>query len=428
MSDEPVRPAPDATARTGMLAGVTVLELGQVIAGTYGGAILAELGAEVIKIEPPRGDTARNATIAPLRGESAIHLFMNRGKQSVCIDLKQPRGLEILYGLVRQADAVVDNFRPGVMARLRIDHETLRRHNPDIITVSVTGFGEDGPQRDKAAFDLVVQAYSGHMDITGEPHGPPSRVGVPLADISGGIFSCISVLASLVARGLHGSGRHADVGMLDSLVSMLSYDALHHLNTGSPVVRQGTGHAHMVPWQAFRTSDGYVVVAARDEKFWANLCAAIGRPDLADDVRSRDNTARVANRDYVISILAEAFLTRTKAEWAHILDEFDIPSAPVNTLGDVFDDPQVRARGMVQTYDHPTLGEIRYPPSPVKFSGWEAPRRPAPMLGQHTAAVLAQRLGFEPSAIDALVRDGVVRVWPAGAAGDQPGEPNDRMR
>ena len=398
---------------TGMLTGVTVLELGQVIAGTYGGAILAELGAEVIKIEPPRGDTARNATIAPLRGESAIHLFMNRGKKSVCLDLKQPRGLEVFYDLVRQADAVVDNFRPGVMRRLGIDHEALRRHNPDIITVSVTGFGEYGPQRDKAAFDLVVQAYSGHMDITGEPDGPPSRVGVPLADISGGIFSCISVLAALVGRNLHGSGRHADVGMLDALVSMLSYDALHHLTTGSTVTRQGTGHAHMVPWQAFEASDGYVVVAARDEKFWVNLCAAIGRPDLADDARGRDNTARVANREYVTAILADAFRTRTKAEWARILDEFDIPSAPVNTIEEVFDDPQVRARGMVQTYSHPTLGEIRYPPSPVKFSSWDMPHESAPMLGQHTAAVLTDLLGYEPSAVEALVRDGVVRVWPA---------------
>jgi crotonobetainyl-CoA:carnitine CoA-transferase CaiB-like acyl-CoA transferase len=414
MADDPARgPGGSPDAPAGMLTGVMVLELGQVIAGTYGGAILAELGADVIKIEPPRGDTARNPTIAPLRGESAIHLFMNRGKKSVCIDLKQPRGLEVFYDLVRQADAVVDNFRPGVMRRLGIDHETLRRHNPDIITVSVTGFGEYGPQRDKAAFDLVVQAYSGHMDITGEPDGPPSRVGVPLADISGGIFSCISVLAALVGRGLHGSGRHADVGMLDALVSMLSYDALHHLTTGSVVGRQGTGHAHMVPWQAFETADGYVVVAARDEKFWVNLCAAIGRPDLADDVRSRDNTARVANREYVTAILAEAFLTRTKAEWARILDEFDIPSAPVNTIEEVFDDAQVRARGMVQTYVHPTLGEIRYPPSPVKFSGWDMPREPAPMLGQHTAAVLTERLGYEPSAVETLVRDGVVRVWPS---------------
>jgi crotonobetainyl-CoA:carnitine CoA-transferase CaiB-like acyl-CoA transferase len=400
-----------------MLTGVTVLELGQVIAGTYGGAILAELGAEVIKIEPPRGDTARNPTIAPMNGESAIHLFMNRGKKSICIDLKTPEGLEIFYELVRTADAVVDNFRPGVMKRLGIDHETLRQHNPEIVTVSVTGFGEYGPQRDKAAFDLVVQAYSGHIDITGEPDGPPSRVGVPLADISGGIFSCISVLAGLAGKNrgntAPGGGRHADVAMLDSLVSMLSYDALHHLNTGAPVERQGTGHAHMVPWQAFETADGYVVVAARDEKFWRNLCDAIGRPDLKDDERSRDNTARVANREFVVSILTEAFKEKTKDEWARILDSFDIPSAPVNTFADVFDDPQVQARGMVRSYQHPTLGEVRFPPSPVKFSDWDMPNRSAPMLGEHTTDLLTERLGYDRAAVDKLVDEAVVKVWPA---------------
>lgn len=397
----------------GMLSGITVLELGQVIAGTYGGAILAELGAEVIKVEPLRGDTARNPTIAPLRGESAIHLFMNRGKKSVSLDLKDPRGRDIFYRMVEQADAVVDNFRPGVMQRLGIDHDSLKARNPDIVTVSVTGFGEYGPARDKAAFDLVVQAYSGHMDITGEPDGPPSRVGIPIADIAGGIFSCISVLTGLLGRELHGAGRHADVAMLDSLVSMLSYDALDHLNSGKAVTRQGTAHAHMVPWQAFEVADGYVVVAARDEKFWRNVCDAIDRPDLKDDPRTVDNAARVAHRDEIVPILEAAFRSKTKAEWVQILDEFDIPSAPVNDIGDVFTDPQIEARSMIRTYHHPTLGDIRYPPSPVKFSGWDMPSAAAPMLGQHTMAVLTERLGLSPDEVEHLAGDGVVKLWSA---------------
>ena len=395
-----------------MLTGVTILELGQVIAGTYGGAMLAELGAEVIKIEPFTGDTARNPKIAPLQGESAIHLFMNRGKKSVGINLKDPMGLEIFNRLVDQADAVIDNFRPGVMTRLGIDHEQLKQRNPDIITVSVTGFGEYGPARDKAAFDLVVQAYSGHMDITGDPEGPPARVGIPLADISGGIFACISVLAALVGRELHGSGRHADVAMLDALVSMLSYDALDHLNSGAKLSRLGTAHAHMVPWQAFETADGYVVVAARDEKFWRNLCDAIERPDLKVDPRTVDNEARVENRAFVVAILAKAFLARTNAEWLRILEEYDIPSASVNDLAEVFADPQIEARGMVRSYQHPTLGEVRYPPSPVKFSDWDLPTEPAPMLGQHTVAILVDRLGYRPEVVDELAREGVVKVWP----------------
>lgn len=397
-----------------MLTGVTVLELGQVIAGTYGGAILAELGAEVIKIEPFSGDTARNATIAPLHDESAIHLFMNRGKKSVVINLKDPDGRELFYRLTEQADAVIDNFRPGVMQRLGIDHDALSTRNPDIITVSVTGFGEYGPARDKAAFDLVVQAYSGHMDITGDPAGAPARVGVPLADISGGIFACISVLAGLASRGLGGSGRHADVSMLDALVSMLSYDALDHLNSGNQVHRQGTGHAHMVPWQAFEVADGYVVVAARDEKFWRNLCDAIGRPDLKSDPRSSDNARRVENRSWLVPILEDVFRSKTKSEWVAILDENDIPNSPVNDLAGVLNDEQVLARDMIMTYDHPTLGPVRYTPSPVKFSDWEMPSNSAPMLGQDTMAVLTDRLGLTEADVVRLVDEGIVAVWGGG--------------
>jgi len=399
-----------------MLNGVTILELGQVIAGNFGGVILADLGAEVIKIEPPSGDTARNATIAPLHGESAIHLFMNRGKKSVVLNLKEQRGLEIFYDLVEEADVVIDNFRPGVMKRLGIDHDALTRRNPDIITVSVTGFGETGPARDKSAFDLVVQAYSGHVDITGPADGDPARVGIPIADISGGIYACISVLASLAGRSLHGGGQHADVAMLDSLVSMLSYDAVDHLNSGRKLTRLGTAHAHMVPWQAFETSDGYVVVAARDEKFWQNLCDAIGRPELKDDPRTANNTVRVENREWLVSVLGEAFGTRTNAEWLEALDRYDIPNAPVNDIEAVFKDPQVRARGMIQTYDHPTLGEIRYPPSPMKFSDWEGPGLPAPMLGEHTVEVLGARLGIDEEQVDELARQGLVSVWPVNDA------------
>ncbi len=395
-----------------MLSGITILELGQVIAGNFGGVILTDLGAEVIKIEPHTGDTARNPNIAPLHGESSIHLFMNRGKKSVVLDLKDERGLELFYSLVAGGDVVIDNFRPGVMERLGIDHATLKEHNPRIVTVSVTGFGEYGPARDKAAFDLVIQAFSGHVDITGPEDGDPARVGIPIADIAGGIYSCVSVLAALLGRELHGEGRHADVAMLDSLVSMLSYDALDHLNSGRKVTRHGTAHAHIVPWQAFQTSDGYVVVAARDEKFWRNLCNAIGRPDLKDDPLTIDNAARVANREYLIPILAEVFRTRTKSEWLTILDEYDIPNAPVNDIGEVFEDPQVQARGMIQTYEHPTLGAVRYPPSPVKYSDWERPNEPAPMLGEHTIEVLVERLGLEESKVRALAAEGVVKVWP----------------
>lgn len=394
-----------------MLEGVTILELGGVIAGNFGGVILADLGAEIIKVEPHRGDTARNPKIAPYRDHSAIHLFMNRGKKSVVLDLKSEKGLDILHRLVAQSDVVVDNFRPGVLARLGIDHDTLKQINPRIITVSITGFGETGPLKDKAAFDLVIQAYSGHMSITGEEDGPPARAGVPLADMSGGVYACISILAALVGRELHGDGRHADVAMLDSMIHLLAYDALDYLTAGNPAGRHGSAHAHMVPWQAFAASDGHVVVAARDEKFWQNLCDAIGREDLKTDPRTSDNAARVANRAWVVEQLEAAFVTRTQAEWIEILDRYDIPSAPVNTFETLFADPHVQARGMVRSYDHPTLGAIRYQPSPMKLSDWEFPNRHAPMLGEHTSEVLTGRLGYTAEQVDELATAGVVATW-----------------
>jgi succinate--hydroxymethylglutarate CoA-transferase len=200
--------------------------------------------------------------------------------------------------------------------------------------------------------------------------------------------------------------------MLDTLVSLLSYDALDHLNSGRKLTRLGTAHAHMVPWQAFRTGDGYVVVAARDEKFWQNLCDAIDRPDLKDDPRSSDNSQRVVNREYVVGILSDVFQTRSNAEWLAVLDEYDIPNAPVNDIEQVFTDPQVMARGMIGVYEHPTLGDIRYPPSPIKFSDWESPNLPAPMLGQHTIEVLTARLGLDEAEVRRLADDDVVRIWP----------------
>ncbi len=394
-----------------MLEGVTILELGQVIAGNFGGVILADLGAEVIKIEPHHGDTARNNKIAPLGDHSAIHLFMNRGKKSVVLDLKHPEGLDIFYRLVAQADVVVDNFRPGVMARLGVDHDTLKQHNSDIITATITGFGETGPLRDKAAFDLVIQAYSGHMHITGEPDGPPARAGVPLADISGGIYACISILGALVGRGLHGGGQHADVSMLDSMVHLLAYDALDYLTTGKQVGRVGSAHAHMVPWQAFPVKDGYVVVAARDEKFWHNLCDAIDRADLKTDPRSADNAARVANREWLVPILEHAFTAKSRAEWVKVLDHFDIPSAPVNDFESLFSDPHMDARSMVRSYQHPTLGDITYQPSPMKLSNWQMPSRHAPMLGEHTTEILTNRLGLSGDDVARLEGAGIVATW-----------------
>lgn len=404
-----------------MLHGITVLELGQVIAGTYAGTILADLGAEVIKIEPLSGDANRNAGIAPLGSESTIHLFMNRNKKSVSLDLKSPEGLDLFYRLVDQADIVIDNFRPGVLARLGIDHEQLEKRKPGIVTVSVTGFGEYGPQRDRPAFDLVVQALAGHLHVTGDPDGPPARVGIPLADISAAVFACISALAGLASRQLHGRGSHADVGMLDCLVSLLSYDALDHLNSGRDVRRQGTAHAHMVPWQAFATRNGYLVIAVREDKFWQRLCDAISRPDLKADPRTATNAARVVNRELVTGVLQERFTELDTNEWLRILDDNDIPAAPVNDLQAVFADEQVKARGLVRTYRHPVIGDVRYPANPPRIDDWTSPNAPAPRLGEHTGEVLRQRAGLTAEQVADLAQRGVVRVLAAAPSSQAPG-------
>lgn len=401
-----------------MLEGITILELGGVIAGNFGQVILADLGAEIIKIEPKTGDTARNASMAAIDGESAIHLFMNRGKKSVALDLKSEEGLQILHRLVEQADVVIDNFRPGVLARLGVDHATLKEIKPDIITVSITGFGETGPLKDKPAFDLVIQAYSGHMSITGEADGPPARVGAPLADMSGGIYGCISILAALVGRGLHGTGVHADVAMLDSMVHLLAYDALSYLTAGSQPQRHGSAHAHIVPWQALQCSDGFVVVAARDEKFFQNLCDAIDRPDLKTDERSSSNAARLVHRDWLAPQLEEAFIKKTQAEWVHILNDADVPSAPVSTFDSLFADPQMEAREMVREYQHPTIGAVSYQPSPMKIPGYEFPNEHAPMLGEHTEKILVDRLGYTPERVRELDAEGVLKAWSPAPTAD----------
>jgi crotonobetainyl-CoA:carnitine CoA-transferase CaiB-like acyl-CoA transferase len=393
------------------LEGVRVVELGTVIAGTYGGMLLAELGADVIKVEPPTGDPGRNPGIAPYRDESAIHLHMNRGKRSVSVDLKSPPGLGVFEDLIRSADACTDNMRPGALERLGLGFDRLRELNPKLVCCSVSGFGGSGPKRSYPAYDVVIQAISGHMHITGEPDGAPARIGAPMADLGGGLFTCIAVLAGTVAvRGGQAPGP-ADISMLDSLVSLLGYDSLLYLNAGIEAERRGSAHAYMVPWQAFEVADGYIVIAAREDKFWARLCQAIGRPELADDPRTATNRARLANRELVIDALNSVLPARDTDHWLSTFAEYDIPAAPVNDLGGVFSDAQIAARDVVGTYDHPTLGAVRFAGGPVRFGEASPPQRHAPMLGEHSEQVLGETLGYSDDRIAQLIREGAVRTW-----------------
>lgn len=391
------------------LQGVRVLELGQIIAGTYGNQVLSDLGAEVIKVEAPEGDLGRIPSVAPYRGLSALFLTFNRNKKSVVINLKTEAGRELFYGLVKVSDVVVDNFRPGVLERLRVDYATLARINPRIIQCSVTGFGAAGAYKDYPALDLIIQAISGHMAITGEPGRPPARVGIPLADMSGGIYSCKGILAALYARERTGRGQRVEISMFDSMLNLLSYIATLWLTGGVLPRPPGSAHEYSVPWQAFEAKDGHLVVATRQEGFWRKLCGALGEPGLAEDPRFATNASRIANREALVPRLEAMFRTRTVADWLERLRAAEVPAAPVNNLDRAFAEPPVAEREMIVEYDHPEVGRVRLPGNPIKMSdATGTPSQPAPRLGEHTDAVLGELLRLSPERIAALRREGAI--------------------
>lgn len=391
------------------LEGVRVLELGQVIAGTFGGQVLADLGAEVIKVESPEGDLGRNPSVAPYRGQSGLFLTLNRNKKSVVLNLKVEAGRNLFYDLARVSDVVVDNFRPGVLERLQIDYPTLSRINPRLIQCSVTGFGATGVYKDYPAFDVIVQAISGHMAITGEPGRPPVREGIPLADLSGGLFACHGILAALFDRQRTGRGRRVELSMFDAMLSLLGYVGTMWLTNGELPERPGSAHEYMVPWQAFAAKDGYVVVATREEGFWRRLCAALEAPGLADDPRFATNARRVENKALLVPHLEGIFRTRTVAEWLGRLRAAEVPAGPVNHLDRAFAEPPVQERQMILEYDHPDVGKVRVPGNPIKMSGVSgAISHPAPRLGEHTEAILAQALALSAAEIARLREQGAI--------------------
>ena len=391
------------------LEGVRVLELGQIIAGTYGSQVLSDLGAEVIKIETPEGDLGRIPSVAPYRGLSGLFLTFNRNKQSIVINLKNTDGCELFYNLVKLSDVVIDNFRPGVLERLAIDYPILSKINPRIIQCSVTGFGSSGEYKDYPALDLNIQAISGHMAITGEPGRPPVRVGVPLADISGGIYASKGILAALYEREHTGKGRRIEISMFDTMLHLLTYIGTMWLTNGEVPKPPGSAHDYSVPWQAFATSDGYVVVATRQENFWKKLCAVLEHADLADDPLFADNATRVKNRKVVIPRLEEIFRTRTAVDWLKRLRNAGVPAAPVNNVDAAFAEPPVAEREMIVEYDHPQVGKVRLPGNPIKMDGMgETISNPAPMLGEHTDAILKSLLHLSAQEIAALRASGAV--------------------
>lgn len=392
------------------LEGIRILELGQIIAGTYGSQVLSDLGAEVIKVETPEGDLGRNPSVAPYRGLSALFLTLNRNKKSIVVNLKTEAGRRVFYDLVKVSDVVIDNFRPGVLERLRIDYATLSAINPRVIQCSVTGFGTEGAYKNYPALDIIIQAISGHMAITGEPGRPPVRVGIPIADLSGGIFSCKGILAALFDRERSGVGRRIELSMFDAMLNLLGYIGTLWLSNGELPKPPGSAHDFTVPWQAFETKDGFVVVATRQEVFWRKLCAVLDDPALTDDPRFATNALRVQHRDALVPGLERIFRTRTTAEWLGVLRASEVPAAPVNNLDGAFAEPPVAERGMIVEYDHSEAGRVRLPGNPIKMSGHADPvSTPAPLLGEHTEMILGDLLGLSAEQIGELRKQEAIR-------------------
>jgi crotonobetainyl-CoA:carnitine CoA-transferase CaiB-like acyl-CoA transferase len=363
------------------LRGVRVLDLTRMLAGPYATMLLADMGAEVIKVEEPAGDPIRRMG-PPFEpdGSSAYFNAINRNKKSVVLDLRTPAGRDTFLRLVATADAVVDNFRAGVMERLRLTHAELAAVKPDIVTCSITAFGEDGPYRDLPAFDLILQAMGGGMSITGEPGGRPTRAGIPIGDLGGGAFAALAVCAALVRRHLTGQGQHIDLSLLDVQVSLLTYVAQYFWTDGRVPQPIGSAHQSVVPYQAFATADGYVVVAVFVENFWAPLCRVLGLEELIE--RYPSNAERVAARETLVPLLEERFRRHPTDHWVRELWAAGVPGGPVNTVDRVLSDPHVRHRGMVVSDGRrPLVG------NPIK-TGAPDVFRPAPALGEHNREIL----------------------------------------
>jgi crotonobetainyl-CoA:carnitine CoA-transferase CaiB-like acyl-CoA transferase len=389
---------------------ITVLDLTHALAGPFASTMLADFGAEVIKIEPPGdGDIARAWGPPFYQNESAYFVNLNRNKKSVEIDLKQPRGKELFFRLLERADVVLENFRVGAVDRLGIDYPRARARHAGVIYCSISGFGQDGPYRDRAALDLIVQAEGGLISVTGAPGGPGVRCGISIADITAGMYAAFGILAALHARRKTGRGQFIDVSMLEGQLGILSGVIGTYLADGIVPHPMGTAYAALLPYQTFRTRTRDLALGIGSDKGWRTFCPLVGLAPLTDDARYATNAARHANRDSLIATLQEAFLTKTYEEWEPILLTAGIPVGAINTIDQVVDHPQVKARGALVECEHPSAGTVRIVGPPVKLSDTAgAIRTPAPLLGQHTDDVLRERLGLGDDEIEELRREGVI--------------------
>jgi crotonobetainyl-CoA:carnitine CoA-transferase CaiB-like acyl-CoA transferase len=395
----------------GALQGIKVVELAQIMAGPTCGLLLADMGADVIKVEKlPGGDDARAYTVPSIHGESAAFMILNRNKRSLAVDLKTPGGLEAVKRLIAGADVVIENFRKGTLDRLGLGYDVLSALNPRLVYCAVSGYGRTGPYADKPGFDLIAQGFAGIMSITGEPGGPPTKNGTPVADINAGILAALGVVSALLSRATTGRGQLVETSLMEAAIQQTSWQAALFFATGANAGPTGSAHILTAPYQAFATQDGWINVGGANQANWERIVKVIGRPELAEDPRFRTNGDRVRNLAELTPLIVEKLRERPSADWIRAFEAAGVPVGPVNRIGDMLGDPQVAAREMVLEVDHPRAGRTRALGMPIKFSDARGDvTRPAPLLGQHSREVLEQ-LGYASSEIEALQRDGAIAL------------------
>ncbi len=392
----------------GLLGGIRVLDVSRVLTGPYCSMMLADQGADVVKIEVPgRGDDTRHWGPPFHEGESAYFLCVNRNKKSITLNLKSEEAREVIRKLAARSDVFLENFSPGVADRLGLGYEALRAVNPRIVYCSISGFGQDGPYRDWPAYDLVLQGMGGLQGITGEPGRPPVRIGVAVADIAGGMFAAFAIAAALAHRERTGKGEYLDVSLFDSQLAWLTYMSAYYFATGKDPDRAGSRHPQIVPYQAFETADGFINVSAGNDDIFRRLCEAIGHPEWARDPRFLTNPKRVENRETLEPMLEGSFAERPAGEWIRVLRDHNVPAGPVYRISELVKDPHVLTRGSVLSLDHPSAGLLRQFGPPFRPREARGSHTPPPLLGEHTDEVLTS-LGYSPERIAELRKAGAV--------------------
>jgi len=396
----------------GPLAGLRVIELAHVMAGPVGGLLLADMGADVIKVERlPGGDDTRRATPPEINGESASFMVVNRNKRGIAVDLKNPQGLEVIRRLVAQADVLLENYRPGTMEKLGLGYEALQALNPSLVYCKITGFGLNGPYAHRAGYDLIAQGMSGLMGLTGEgPGRPPVKVGVPVGDVTAGILAATGVLAAYIQRLRTGQGQFVDTSLLEASVIHTYWPAALAFATGVSAGPMGTAHPVAAPYQAYQTQDGWINIGALGQPNWERITDVLGKPAMLKDPRYATNGDRATHRVQLEADMTAVLRTNTTDHWVAAFEAAGVPAGPVKTIGQVLVDPQVLARDMVVTVEHPIAGPVQALGCPIKFSaGSGVTGRPAPLYGQHTEEVLEQA-GYDRAAIAQMASMGAVHL------------------